>query len=137
MGAFTKAPLQQMNKTQERNVLFTIFTGYHGFITLGKQSDDYSCKPFTLSGGGEHRGCCAISQQDLHFFQTTHEAHGLHVYWQAEEAHPAKPSLAVLRSSMLMPFGNTVQGIFSSALMCPLKDSSAQRSSHLDALFSL
>lgn len=97
---------------------------------------------FLHLAGVVNRGACAISQEDLHFFQNTHEAHGLHVYWQAEEAykgrklHPEKLSLAVLNPSVLMPFGNTVQGIFSSALMYPLRDSSVQRSSHLEAPLS-
>lgn len=50
--------------------------------------------------------------------------------------HPEKLSLAVLNPFMLMSFGNTVRGIVSSALMCPLGDSSVQRSSHLEAPLS-
>lgn len=52
-----KPLLPQMNK-EERNLQFTLFTGYHSFITLGIQFDDYNCKLFTLSRGGEQRGLC-------------------------------------------------------------------------------
>lgn len=40
--------------------------------------------------GVVNRGGCAVSQHDLHFFQNAHEAHGLHVYWQAEETYEGR-----------------------------------------------
>lgn len=84
-----QGPSQYKDKLQGRSVQFVQFTvcaQRHSFITLGEWSDDYNCKTFTLSGGGEkNKGDCAIRQQ--HFFQNSHEAHGLHVCWQAEETH--------------------------------------------------
>lgn len=90
-----------MNELQQRNLEFTVFTGYHSFITLGKQFDDYNCKLFTLSRGGEQRGLCN-QPTGLELFPKRSRS-----TWPAcllagrgnvrgEEAHPEKLSLAAL-----------------------------------------
>lgn len=101
-----------------------MFTGYHSFITLGKQVDEYNCELFTLSRGGEQRGVVQSANMTCAFSKNAHEAHGPHVYWQAENVRgggEAPPEKAQPCSSMLMPFGNSAHGIFSSSLMCPLR----------------
>lgn len=107
-----------MNKWEERNLEFTVFTGYHSFITLGKQFHDYNCKLFTLSRGGEQRGWCNQPTWLVLFPKCPWST------WPAcllagrgnargEEAHPESLCRATPNLPLLMPFGNRVQGIFS------------------------
>lgn len=131
--------LQQINKLQQINLEFILFTGWHSSITLGKQFRDYNCKLFFSLAGVEKRGGCAISQKDLSFFQNAHEAHGLLMFTGRQRKCtrgwklPWKALPCCSEPSILMPFGNLVQEIFPSALMCPLSDSSGQRRSDLEA----
>lgn len=121
--------------------LNTVFTGYHSFITLGKQFDDHSCKLFTLSRGGEQRGLLQSANKTWTFSKALMK-HMACVFTGKQRKctrggrSPWKTQPCNSEPSMLMPFGNTVRGIFSSALMCPLRDSSVQRSSHLEAPLS-
>lgn len=56
---------------------------------------------FLHSAGAVNRGGGAISQHDLCFFQNAHEAHGLHVYWQAEETQEGR-KLTLKASAVLL-----------------------------------
>lgn len=74
------------------------------------------------------------------FFKNAHKAHGLYFYWEAEETYEGRK--LSLKSSALLFHANVIwqhgAGKFFPALMCPLRDSSVQRSSHLKApLFSV
>lgn len=89
--------LQEMNKLEERNLNFTVFAGYHSFMTLGKQ---FVC--FLHLAGVDNRGGCAVSQHDLRFIQNPHEAHGLHVYWQAQEMYKRR-KLTLKKLSLALP----------------------------------
>lgn len=79
--------------------MFAIFAGYRSFITLGKQFDNNNCMPFTLSRGGEERGLC---NQPTGLLPNTREAHGLPIYWQAEETYKGRK--LILKGSALQLF---------------------------------
>lgn len=119
----------------------TVFTGYRSFITLGKQFHDHNCKLFTLSRGGEQRGLSQSANKACTFSKMLVK-HMACVFTGKQRkrtrggSSPWKTQPRNSEPSMLMPFGNSVQGIFFSALMCPLRDSSVRRSSHLEAPLS-
>lgn len=99
MSLKEKNLLQQMNKLEQINLEFKLSTGYHSFITLGINVMT-TIVSFLHLAGVVNRGGCGLSQQDLSRFQNAHEAHGLHVYWQAEETHKGRK--LTLKSSALL-----------------------------------
>lgn len=86
-----------MNKLEESNLNFTVFAGYHSFMTLGKLF-----VRFLHLAGVDNRGGCTVSQHDLRFIQNALESHGLHVYWQAQEMYKGR-KLTLKRLSLALP----------------------------------
>lgn len=116
---------------------------FHSVFTFCAQLKNYNCKLFTLSRGGERRGAgvvqspnrnCIFSKRLVKHMASVFTGRRRKRLWRGSSPWKAQPCSS--EPSMLMPLGNTMRGIFPSALMCPLVDSSVQRSSHLEVPLS-